>query len=132
VHIRGFYPPAACAEVAKVLQRDPSRLRNWKVASPGRGLESSDVATVGLEPYNMVASRKDPEAERAYFDGALACMREMRGHEPLPVLSPLDKLRLELDELWPRGATVTKNRQGRPFVAGLARVMVREGRGGGG
>lgn len=39
-------------------------------------------------------------------------------------LGPLDKLRLELDEVWPHGASVTKDPSGRPFVAGLVRVMV--------
>ncbi len=90
----------------------------------------------------MVASQQDKAAEEAYFDGALACMRELRDggggggggggvgssssqREPeLPVLGPLDKLRLELDEIFPQGATVTKRlKDGKPFVAGLARVM---------
>jgi hypothetical protein len=38
-----------------MLQRDPSRLRNWKVASPGRGLEGSDAATAGVEASYMRA-----------------------------------------------------------------------------
>lgn len=147
--------------MARRLTADPSRQREWLVASPGRGLESSDVRTVGLQPYNMVASARDGgAAEAAYFDGAVACMRELRGPAaaggagagtgsggdgggteggasavadssssppppPLPVLGPLDKLRLELDEVWPAGANVTKDKKGRAFVAGLARVMVR-------
>ena len=160
VHIQGFYPKPAALEMARRLTADPSRQREWLVASPGRGLESSDVRTVGLQPYNMVASARDGGvAEAAYFDGALACMRELRGPAaagaaespppaggkgateggtsavadssssspppPLPVLGPLDKLRLELDEVWPAGANVTKDKKGRAFVAGLARVMVR-------
>lgn len=147
--------------MARRLTADPSRQREWLVASPGRGLESSDVRTVGLQPYNMVASARDGgDAKKAYFDGALACMRELRGpvqpppagaatgtgsgggeggteggasaaggaaasSSSLPVLGPLDKLRLELDEVWPAGANVTKDKRGRAFVAGLARVMVR-------
>ena len=40
-----------------------------------------------------------------------------------PPLAPLDKLRLELDEVWPEGASVRKNEAGRAFLAGVARVM---------
>lgn len=40
-----------------------------------------------------------------------------------PPLGPVDKLRLELDEVWPEGATVRKNEDGRPFLSGVARVM---------
>lgn len=40
-----------------------------------------------------------------------------------PSLGPLDKLRLELDEIWPTGATVRKDAQGRSFLAGVTRVM---------
>jgi len=146
VHIQGFYPPKAAKEIARRLTQDPARQLEWKVSNPQKGLESSDVRTIGSQPYNMVASSRDKAAEEAYFDGALACMRELRegnsssssttstsssksgqGQEPipeLPVLGPLDKLRLELDEIFPAGATVTKHpKDGRPFVAGLARVM---------
>lgn len=141
VHIQGFYPPEAAKGIVQRLTRNPSRQLEWLVSNPQKGLESSDVRTIGSQPYNMVASLRDKKAEKAYFDGALACMRELRegissrdaglagegGAEhasTLPVLGPLDKLRLELDEIFPQGATVTKHpKDGRPFVAGLARVM---------
>jgi len=144
--VPGFYPKAAALEVARRLTADPTRQREWLVASPGRGLESSDVRTVGLQPYNMVAGARDGgKAEAEYFAGSVACMRELRdgglpspspppspsaagaatAGAPLPVLGPLDKLRLELDEVWPEGANVSKDKKGRAFVAGLARVMVR-------
>lgn len=56
-----------------------------------------------------------------YFAAAVPTMREFRSAMRL---GPLDKLRLELDEVWPHGASVTKDPSGRPFVAGLVRVMV--------
>ena len=40
-----------------------------------------------------------------------------------PPLGPLDKLRLELDEVWPQGSSIRKNEEGRAFLAGVARVM---------
>jgi hypothetical protein len=126
VYIPGFYPPLAAARLAQRLVSDEKRIMEWKVSS-GRGLESSDVRTVGMMPYNMVASSQDDKAVDEYFKEALPAMRELRVSEHgEPVLSPLDKLRLELDEIWPQGATLTKSRDGRPFVAGLTRVMVRQ------
>ncbi|CAM9339670.1 unnamed protein product, partial [Laminaria digitata] len=62
----------------------------------------------------------------AYFDGALPHMRWWRegaaAGQP-PPLGPLDKLRLELDEVWPQGSSLRKNEEGRAFLAGVARVM---------
>ena len=114
IHIKGFYPKEAASELAKKLIADQDRLKEWLVASPGKGLESADVKTHGLQPYSMVAASKDPKAQSDYFDGAIACMREFRHMKPMPILGPLDKLRLELDEIWPNGATVTKNREVSP------------------
>lgn len=90
----------------------------------GRGLESSDVSSIGV-PYN-VALGKGPAAIDEYFKTAQAAVKSMR--EPLsagagPLLSPIDQLRLELDELWPDGACVTKDKQGKLFLPGLARIM---------
>ncbi|CAN0373217.1 unnamed protein product [Ectocarpus sp. 13 AM-2016] len=47
---------------------------------------------------------------------------EQQQHQS-PLLGPLDKLRLELDEVWPEGASVRKNEEGKAFLAGVARVM---------
>lgn len=61
-----------------------------------------------------------------YFDSAVSHMRwwrETTQPDQPPPLGPLDKLRLELDEVWPEGATVRKNAEGKSFLAGVARVM---------
>ena len=39
------------------------------------------------------------------------------------MLSPLDKLRLELDDIWPCGSRVGRDSKGRALVAGLTRLM---------
>lgn len=131
--MEGFYPRKASRDLAYHFMNQPSQ--DWMVAS-GRGLEVSDVKTIGVMPYNMVAASGDPKKVDRYFDEALVSMRAMRevalnetntGPPSPPLLSPMDKLRLELDEIWPDGATVTKNAKGQAFAAGLARVMVSEG-----
>ena len=52
-------------------------------------------------------------------------MRSLAGSAPggLPLLSPIDQLRLELDEVWPDGARVTKDAAGRLFLPGVTRLI---------
>lgn len=88
----------------------------------GTGLESSDVETVGL-PLNM-AVESGPEEVEKYYEDAIPLMRQLRskGAESC-LLSPVDKLRLELDEEWGDGCNVLKDKQGRAHLAGLGRIM---------
>jgi hypothetical protein len=153
--VPGFYDPSAAAQVGLELASEAvggnNKLRNWKV-STSRGLESSDVSTLGEHPpYNVVAASKDPSLRDAYFDGVLRELRSRRQPRPRPEplqqeqgeetrdlsprLWPLDLLRLELDEAWPGGAGLA--REGpkdkssspssspapRPYGGGLPRVM---------
>jgi hypothetical protein len=159
LHVPGFYDPASAAALGRELSNDvvatssrtstgQPKLRNWKV-STSRGLESSDVSTLGEHPpYNVVASAARDAASSAaaassahdeYFDGVLREFRsrrqpllrnsfsddneELRSH---PRLWPLDLLRLELDECWPGGAGLARETSPlwRPYGGGLPRVMV--------
>jgi len=135
VHVKGFVEPTAAAALSRrILARDAaataasgatSRELSWKVAN-GRGMESTDVRAVGGTPFAvaMDAARSDPARLDAYFEEAAAEIRWLRRGDASDVLSPLDKLRLELDEAWPNGCTLLKDAKlGRPFLPGVGRVM---------
>jgi len=64
----------------------------------------------------------DPEAAEAYFENApvdLASMREAFA----PLLHPIDKLRLVLDEGWSGGAMLLKDKSRRTAFAGVCRAF---------
>jgi hypothetical protein len=124
VRVPEFFPPTAAAALATELKTHAGT-RNWMI-STARGLESSDVQSVGT-PHNVALS-EGPEAVDRYFEDSVQLMRQMRQLPEIegrsfPCLSPTDKLRLELDEMWPYGATVGKNKDGKPYLAGMGRIM---------
>lgn len=127
--VRRFVPPAAAAAIGEELAAEVARgrARNWRVGvgDGRRGLESSDVATLGEHPpYNVAAATDD---EDAYFEGV---RRELearrRGIDDAPRLWPTDALRLRLDEAWPGGAGLARepDRERRVFGGGLPRVAI--------
>mmetsp|Transcript_7587 Transcript_7587/g.19175 ORF Transcript_7587/g.19175 Transcript_7587/m.19175 type:complete len:359 (+) Transcript_7587:36-1112(+) len=146
IHVKGFYPKTAAIRLGRQLALESeTKRRVWKV-STSRGLESSDVSTLGEHaPFN-VASAMGKEEE--YFQGVgrefykrRFEMSDNRGGDDdndnddnkLPTLWPLDLLRLSLDEVWPWGAglarTTTASSKEKdpskqlPFSAGLPRIM---------
>ena len=122
LHVRNFYPRQAAVQLGRELAQESreGKARNWKV-STSRGLESSDVATLGV-PFN-VASRSLEDRE-AYFEGVPTEFEHRRKLDSTtPSLYPLDLLRLTLDEVWSKGAGLARDEQGRPFAGGLPRIM---------
>jgi len=137
VHVRGFYDRKAAIRLGQRLaaEAESGGGRNWKV-STSRGLESSDVFTLGAhDPYNVASASRDPADRDRYFEGVLEELEDRRvavsdDGGRVSQLWPLDLLRLRLDECWPCGAglareTMTKDGapRGRPFGGGLPRVM---------
>jgi len=147
VHVKGFYPRDAATELGRRLSErvdaGGAGQQNWKVTT-GRGLESSDVVTLGEHPpFNVVASQGSDDAKDSYFDGVLRELEQRRfpnendacssASTAKPELWPLDLLRLRLDEVWPYGAGLAREEEGdgegtgsggrRPFGGGLPRVM---------
>lgn len=158
--VRGFFRPASAARLGEELLGEARRggggAANWKV-STRRGLESSDVATLGEHPpYNVAVARdrrRDGDgtgttasAVDEYFEGVQREFRSRRrrrwssgtdaeGDSDHYQLWPLDKLRLELEEAWPWGAGLAREKARRsvdkldeasyprPFGGGLPRIM---------
>lgn len=126
LHIKRFFDPSTCSTLGMQLAGEVAQ--NWKV-STSRGLESSDVATLGKHPPFNVASATGKQIDTdAYFEGVwneLADRRKMNNDSASPQFWPLDKFRLELDEGWPSGAGLARETSGamRPFGGGLPRIM---------
>jgi len=154
LHVKNFYNKHAAKELGKRLavEAESGQGKNWKV-STSRGLESSDVFTLGAhDPYNVASASNDPADIDAYFDGVLQEFENRRlmvcegasapstttsttstpaAATAVPQLWPLDLLRLRLDERWPYGAGLAKEEEGssggsrrRCFSGGLPRVML--------
>jgi hypothetical protein len=107
VHVKGWYPREASIRLANLIAGGGAgSVRRWQVAG-AKGLESTDVGVAAGLPYNMVSRRgQGGVSVEEYFSAAIPSMRLLRmplGEESGPLLSPLDKLRLELDEIWPEG-----------------------------
>jgi hypothetical protein len=146
IHVKQFYPVAAAVRLGQTLSEDVTlrgRGKNWKI-STSRGLESSDVQTLGEHPpYNVVATANKASQSNLtiddYFRGVQQELRSRRmsgqvesasgGNEAQPQLWPLDLLRLHLDEIWPSGAglaretSAKKGQFSRPYSGGLPRIM---------
>lgn len=137
LHVKGFYDPYWAKHLGKELESDvkKGKARNWRV-STARGNESSDVSTLGEhKPFNVVCAEGTESALDEYFDGVQREFRSRRFYrgerEELGALSgrpqlwPLDKLRLELDEVWSGGAGLAREQTGkmRCFGGGLTRIM---------
>lgn len=79
------------------------------------------VDRVGV-PFNSTLTRGDAVAAReTYYREALPAIRRLRS-ACAPDVSPIDRFRLELDELWPGGARVASF-EGKSMFVGIVRVM---------
>ena len=128
IHIPGFFDRESAKLIGSQLANEylAGKGQNWRI-STSRGLESSDVATLGEHPpFNVACSTNSSIDKDNYFDGVQRELRMRRRSKDGTVqLYPLDLLRLELDEVWPEGAGLAREVQGskRPYSGGLPRIM---------
>ncbi len=116
IHIPGWYDSALCERVA----RNVSQLttQNWNVYDVKEGYKKSDVDVVG-HPFNMAVL--NDERWNAYFSGMRETTLRIRSVSG-EASGPLDRFRLEMDEVWPAGLAIRTFR-GAKMIPGLIRVM---------
>lgn len=105
VHVPAYHSPDLCEEIAaRILARIGSRYK--------RIYESNVPA--------FTETNGDADARRSYLAGSAALMAKVRA-SCYPLASPIDRLRCELDELWPGGARLLRY-ESRALVFGMVRV----------
>jgi hypothetical protein len=84
----------------------------------GHYANAPDIGRVGKAYFETVG---DPAVRRQYYEHATEWIQAMRDL-CRPFASPMDTFRLQLQEIWPAGATL-ETLEGRPMFVGLARVF---------
>jgi len=116
IHIPGWYHADLCDQIASnVLQVDTE---NWNVYDVKDGYRKSDVEVVG-KPFNMAIL--DEDRWHRYFTEMRSITNRIRAFSGL-ASGPLDRFRLEMDEVWPYGLMVRRFK-GAKMTPGLVRVM---------
>jgi hypothetical protein len=123
LQIHNFYGPNERAsflqDVDRTLQSNVDAVSNWKVSQSDGKLVDSEVATIGT-PLNVA---KGLNSVPEYFSTSLKTTRRFRSEGRM---TPIDKIRLELDEIYPYGCVLGRDETTKqPHLGGLLRIMTR-------
>jgi hypothetical protein len=121
LRVPGFCGPELAERLSDWLLRADGR-GNWGVENAAGQLAPSDTFYAATVPFNVALTRE--ESFVRYFADALPAMRRLR--HATRELAPMDKLRLELEELWPDGARLARY-HGLTMATGVARIMTPDG-----
>ena len=111
IHVKGYYPVDIAGEVAQKA-----------ISHQALGhYHKKHTSSVGRVYMPHIDTKWDPELTRQYHDAALPAIQDVRSMFH-PYLSPVDRVRLELQELWPTGANLLRLRERACFV-GAFRVF---------
>jgi hypothetical protein len=111
IHVRDYYPAEIAAKVAQKAINHPA-LGNY---------HKQFTSSVGRVYMPHIDTKWDAELTAKYHDAALPAIQDVRSMFH-PYLSPVDRIRLELQELWPAGANLLRLR-GRACFVGAFRVF---------
>jgi hypothetical protein len=118
VHIKNFCPRETCRQLSEWMTTEFKFSKAWEPEVREGFMESDMYYGIGLPSNFMFSSR---EACRNYFTQVLPTIQKIRAAAKSGIAPP-DQLRLELDEVWPDGATI-ETLYGRKMFVGLARLM---------
>jgi len=109
--ITDYYPKWLCEQLCKRLLKLPEFARYLRAQNVG-------VQRTGMTFFE---TKGDPRLLEQYYAEAQR-MRTTIRNTCFPYLSPIDKLRVELEEVWFAGARL-ENIHGQPMMVGIARMF---------
>lgn len=123
LHVKHFCDTLLSNQLAKWFEQNEALTHYDYVMKRDDGVKSIyyGVDRVGI-PYNSTYG--DIKEKEKYYEQALKGIRAVRSASS-PYLSPIDRLRVELDENWSRGANLA-NFEGSKMFIGIGRIMKAE------